>query len=341
MEKHIYQLSKHQLHENDVTLLYNSGNKISAHDIRVLQSVNLSLIRPQFLGIIIFYIAATFKLLFRRQKYDVLHIHGDWSSLVFARMLKSITCAKAIVFSYHGQVTTGFAHTRLLPFFLRKVDLIFTTGYESAERIENLTKRKVIVQPSGINDLYFDPRDVTVNEKFTVITVAYLRKQKNIPLILDIAANLPGVDFNIAGEGEEQQHILNLIENNKLSNVKLLGAKSPQELTKIYRESHCFLLTSLAEGTPTSVLEAMACSLPIVASNAGGLKRVISNNINGYVIDSFDKELYMDAISKFKSDETFRLEVSKNNTILAQNYKWQQVASNITRKTAELLNDKA
>ena len=341
MEKHIYNLSKFQSKYNEVSVFFNQGDPISSNDKKILPSFRLYRIRPMFIGIFIFYIFIILKLIFDRKRFDVIHIHGDWSSLVFIKVLKQLTKAKIVAFTSHGLITNSYTHRKFLPMSLKNVDLIFTTGHESAGIVQKMVNKQVIIQPSGINNIFFQSSEKYFeNDKFTLVTVANLVPVKNINLILEIAKDLPDIKFLIVGEGPEKEMHENAIKSNKLKNVKLVGFKSPVEIKKIYDESDCFLLTSLAEGTPTSALEAMTSGLPILASNAGGLNNIIIDGINGFVIDNFDKQNYVDKIKLIRDNIELRKIIYHNNKENSVNFRWDNVAERITRLTKECFNEK-
>jgi glycosyltransferase involved in cell wall biosynthesis len=279
--------------------------------------------------------------LIKKEKFDVIHIHGDWSSLIFAKIIKKLTKAKIIVFSIHGQLTRKFTHQKLLPKLIKNVDLIFSTGYDTGKKLEKLSGKKVIVQPSGIDEIFFEPFEKKfTNKNFTVITVANLFPKKNLELVLEIAKQMKDIKFIIIGDGPCRNNLENKKEKESIYNVELLGFKSPKEIKNFYQNSDCFLLTSLAEGTPTSALEAMACGLPIISSNAGGLEHIIRDYENGFVINNFDKYKYIEKIKLLKNDIDLRKKIFFNNKKLAQNYKWEVVAKNITDQIKKVLSEK-
>ncbi|TLP37772.1 glycosyltransferase family 4 protein [Arcobacter arenosus] len=340
MEKHIYNLSKLQIQKgNHVTVFYNEGEKISSHDKKIC-NIRLHKFRPQFVGIFIFYFIIILNLILKKEKYDVVHIHGDWSSAFFSKILKKLTNAKIIVFSIHDQLSSSYMHQKLLPKLVKYIDLVFSTGYDTAKVLEYLSKREIIVQPSGINEIFFENYLEVKNEVFTVITVANLFPKKNIELILEIAKKLKEYKFIIVGDGTQKSQLINKIKSENILNVKLLGFQTPQEVRSNYQKSDCFLLTSFAEGTPTSALEAMACGLPIISSNAGGLGNIVKDNKNGFIIKDFDKNKYIEKIELLKTNEVLRKKMSKTNLKLAQNYKWENVANYINYKMERLINEK-
>ena len=115
----------------------------------------------------------------------------------------------------------------------------------------------------------------------------------------------------------------------KIENITFLGSVT-QEIETYYKDADCFLLVSTKEGVPTSVLEAMACGLPIVCSNVGGLGKLIIDDENGYVIDDFCVDSYVKKISILKTWQTLYYNISSNNKNKADKYKWEAVADNVT-----------
>lgn len=334
MEKHIYFLTMKQNLTHDVTVFFNKGEPISSLDKKILGRVNLYEIKPQFLGVFVFYFFIIIKLIISKKKFDIIHIHGDWSSLFFISILKRMTKSSKIIYTNHGSITNSFQHSKLLPLTLRNVDLILTTGHESAMRLRKLIDKEVYVQPSGINPVFFEPKkEKSKVSTFQVVTVANLLPVKNLSLVVKIAKYMPDLQFKIIGSGSEKANLLKIIKDFKLNNIKLCDSKTAEEIKEINEISDCFLLTSLAEGTPTSVLEAMACGLPIVSSNAGGLSNIIKNNVNGFIIDDYNYLNYVEAIYKIKNNKQLSELMRKNNREISEQFKWETVAENITLLT--------
>ena len=119
----------------------------------------------------------------------------------------------------------------------------------------------------------------------------------------------------------------NIIRRENIDNVELVGFKSAEVVRKYYYESDCYLLTSLSEGTPTSILEAMACSLPIVSSNAGGVKSILGKH--NCVADLSNKYQFIDCLSNFSVNVKLRRDISIKNRIQSEKYAWKSVAKNI------------
>lgn len=342
MEKHIYELSKYQINQNNyVVNLYNSGERIDKNSKKIFSFFNLQKIKRTTIELIVYYIGVIIYLIFKKQQFDIIHIHGDWSSLLFVKILKKLTNTKLVVLSLHDQLTGKYTHQKLLPKLVKDIDLIFSTGYDTANELEKLSGKKVIVQPSGISEIFFEEFEKKYeNDRFTIVTVANLFPKKNIELVLEIAKELKECKFVIVGDGTHRSVLENIINIQNISNVELVGFKSAVEVREYYRQSDCYLLTSFAEGTPTSALEAMACGLPIVSSNAGGLGNIVKEYENGFGIDDFDKSRYIQMLQLLRNDVDLRKKMFEINRTLAQHYRWDNVAQNITNKMKEALNEK-
>ena len=328
MENHIAQLTKEQIKlGHDVVIYFNKGNKVSFQDVQVTK-YSLYKLKPQFFGFFLFYFLVFVRLLRSQEKFELIHIHGDWSSLVFSKLIKKIVGAEKLVLTVHDQLSMKIFHQKVFSKLLKNVDILFATGYEAASQLNKLTNKKVVVQPSGIQKIFLDSQSRNFNKSsFQVITVANLLKKKNLGLVLDIAKELPLVKFLIVGEGPEKNYLLGRVKNEKLSNFQILGYKNPIELHTLYYQSDVFILTSIKEGTPTAILEAMACGLPIVSSDAGGIKRILGED--NYIADINDKNQFINCISTLLGDTELMQSISVNNNSQAKSFSWEHVAQKI------------
>jgi glycosyltransferase involved in cell wall biosynthesis len=244
-----------------------------------------------------------------------------------------------VVFSIHGQLNTDILRKNILKFLLENVDLVFCTGYFSYNFVLSIFSKRVILQPSGISDLFLKfPSVVKKSSDFQIVTVSNLLRVKNLYFLLEIARYLPNIKFIIIGDGNERNGLNDYIQKLAIDNVQLLGFR-PQEDVKFYcLTSDVFLLTSYAEGTPTSVLEAMSAGLPVVSSNAGGIKYLIKDFSNGFIIDDFSVREYVDRIMLLKNDTSLRNVIRIKNAELSKNFRWEVVAKTISNNILECYN---
>ena len=112
-----------------------------------------------------------------------------------------------------------------------------------------------------------------------------------------------------------------------------MGKKSKYEVSEFMKKVDLFLLTSLAEGTPTVILEAMARGLPVVTSNAGGIQKIISNRRNGFVVSSFLSTDFLDKIRILQNNRSLYNDIVINNLNDSTKYKWEKVEETITKNS--------
>ena len=127
--------------------------------------------------------------------------------------------------------------------------------------------------------------------KFTVFTLGRICYQKNPSLFNSIAEAMPDIQFLWIGDGELREELT-------APNIKITGWAERKDALKYSVNADVFLLPSLWEGLPMSLLEAMYMEKPCVVSNVIGNKDVIHNNDNGYVCDSVEE--FVKAIREIK-----------------------------------------
>jgi N-acetyl-alpha-D-glucosaminyl L-malate synthase BshA len=140
------------------------------------------------------------------------------------------------------------------------------------------------------------------------------RKVKRVVELIEVmrivADHNPKVRLIIAGDGPTRIEVERKIEALDLcDNVHLLGVKS--NMQEIMCSADVFLLNSTLEGMPLVLLEAMACSLPVVTTPAGGIPELVRQNKDGMVTDGFEIDEYAQAILEILDDDVLRRKIGK------------------------------
>lgn len=127
-----------------------------------------------------------------------------------------------------------------------------------------------------------------------------------IPAILNKYNN---VQFTFAGDGPDKEWIKNKFKNEK--RVKIISYDADESL-KIHKDYHIAVIPTIgSEGTSLSLLEAMASSCAVIASNVGGMTNVILDEYNGLLINPTENDL-KSALIKLINNKNIREEISKN-----------------------------
>jgi glycosyltransferase involved in cell wall biosynthesis len=112
-----------------------------------------------------------------------------------------------------------------------------------------------------------------------------------------VARTRPGVRLEIAGHGPLRERLEREAKELGITdNVRFHGALSPDELRERYRRALVFVLSSLSEGLGRVIWEAMASSLPVVASNVGGVPDLVEHGRTGFLVEPGDEEAMAERI---------------------------------------------
>jgi glycosyltransferase involved in cell wall biosynthesis len=104
------------------------------------------------------------------------------------------------------------------------------------------------------------------------------------------------------------------------------------------RQSDVFILPSLAEAFGNVIAEAMACGLPIIGANEGGIPDLVGEE-NGILVEPGNVEQIKSAIIAMKTNEEMRIRMGKANRVkIEQKYKWEKVAIAYNRIYEKSLN---
>jgi glycosyltransferase involved in cell wall biosynthesis len=168
--------------------------------------------------------------------------------------------------------------------------------------------------PNGVDLQHFTPvrRVRESGSELTVATVGQLRREKNQELLIQACAELHRrmpVRLLIAGEGPERTKLQETARSLGFdAQVTFLGQVS--DIGSVLQQADIFALSSLTEQMPLSVLEAMACGLPVLSTAVGDVKHMVSAENRPYVCDPRE---YPSALQELAADAPRRLALGAAN----------------------------
>lgn len=113
--------------------------------------------------------------------------------------------------------------------------------------------------------------------------------------------------FELIGTGQELQRVLyTALDLGIEQQVRLAGQRTPQQVKETLQNADIFVLSSHSEGIANAVLEAMACGLPVVTTDCGGMREVITNGVDGFVVPVRDPQAMADALETLMMNKTLR-----------------------------------
>jgi glycosyltransferase involved in cell wall biosynthesis len=118
--------------------------------------------------------------------------------------------------------------------------------------------------------------------------------------------------LSIIGEGEERPKIEAESQKHDLNEqVKLLGAKTQDEVVQILPTADCYIQSSVSEGIPVAIMEAMACELPVVSTNITGIPELVLNGKTGILVEPENIDGMADALETLHKNPAMRDEMGK------------------------------
>ncbi len=147
--------------------------------------------------------------------------------------------------------------------------------------------------------------------KVSVLFVGRLGPEKRPELFVRLAKRLFDerpkykLTFKLVGHGPLRTDLEKLRCDLKLSDEQLEFAGEQSDMTSVYRQADLLVLTSLYEGTPNAILEAMAYGLPVVATRVGGVPEIVTDD-TGFVVDPSDFESLVEATKNLVTDRDRR-----------------------------------
>lgn len=165
-----------------------------------------------------------------------------------------------------------------------------------------------------------------------LITTSRLVYKNAVSDVVDSLKYLPeNIKFLICGDGELKENLKLQIKNLKLEDRVVFGGNiSHADLPKYLKASDIFIRPSLSEGFGNSFIEAMACSIPVIATPVGGIVDFLIDGKTGYFCKPNDPKNIADTIKRVIDDEKKDLIVKEAYNMVKEKYCWDSIVSMIS-----------
>jgi glycosyltransferase involved in cell wall biosynthesis len=279
--------------------------------------------------------------LIKEKRFDIVHSHTSVGGLI-GRIAGKLAGVSVVIWSIHGFASHEGQNRFKKYFFLLIEKLLdkFTDHYVAVsealkkEGIQNriLTSNKITVIHNGIELRNFNKnfnviqkkKELGIEMSRTIIgTVTRFEPQKAIHDFLVavsyVKKTYPDIKVVIAGDGPLRREIEKLINDLKLNdNITLLGWRN--DVPEILAVLDIFCQSSLWEGCPMVLLEAMAVGKPIIATNVGGVKEIVEDDNTGILVPPADPKAMGDAIVKLMNNKEKTMKMGMNGRRRAESF---------------------
>jgi glycosyltransferase involved in cell wall biosynthesis len=275
--------------------------------------------------------------------FDVIHLHNPLIPVIYTSLPTIIT--------EHGTVKGGIARREVLDFFSLGLK-VFSGMYVSIERklVNNADKvtavsnscadelklyygvKNVEVVYNGVDTIFFVPNGMRNENEPSILYTGSLDALKGLFDLIRSAEHVcqdyQNVKFILAGRGPLEKKLKRFVHNLGLEKkISFIGYVNQETLLKYYQNATIFVHPSYHEGLPTTILEAMSCEIPTVATAVTGTSEVLVDGKTGFLVPPKDPEKLATAISSLLNDKKLRERMGKNaKEHVKRNFDWVIIA---------------
>jgi glycosyltransferase involved in cell wall biosynthesis len=357
LENVVNELSKELTkHEIQVTIFKNSSkDMIKVNQNFRVEELNPYNILPPKLRFANYYQYVYSLKVWRRIKgsnhFDIIHGHGDncFFPALFRDRTPLVTNIHGIKKAYRlrvfGANSSYVKGPRLLPMFwpeeiaAKRSDL--TVACSKAERDElisiyGIDPGKIKVIYNGVDTSKFKPMN-----KRTARKVLGLPENGNYAIWVGNNPTLKGLTTAIkAVKGLKNLYLLVAgVSGINFDNVVFFGmVQDMQKLRALYNAANFLILPTLYEGFPLAPLEAMACGLPIIISKECTTREIITEGVEGFVVNQRRPECYTEKIVTLLAEHSHNQETSFRCRKLAEKFSWENVGRDYLKVYSQLIS---
>jgi glycosyltransferase involved in cell wall biosynthesis len=268
---------------------------------------------------------------------DIVHAHALYQAARLRR--RDIP----VVINFPGE-----PHARYLP-DIQHADALIADGW-AAINLPAVLGRRVETVPKGVDAGLFRPGGPDVRaalglgDRRVVLSVGRLVPIKNTALLVDAFARLRQTDTSahllLVGEGPEQRALHDRASQLGIAGAVTFAGYVPQDqMAPYYRAADLFALASDFDNSPNVVLEAMACGLPVVATDVGGVAEFVIDDRGGALVRRGDMEAMADTLTRWlAAPERRRASAAFNRQRVLERFSWRASAERLLAVYCEVLD---
>jgi glycosyltransferase involved in cell wall biosynthesis len=271
----------------------------------------------------------------KKQRYDFFLIHKPLDFFI-AYFIKKHDHKVKIIFISGGEDFYGFDK-----FFSKYIDFMVSVSIDNAKKIEARYKRHVSVIPNGV-DIEKFKKDVTIKDTYKskfnfknkkiLISIGRVVGWKGFQMVIDMLETEESFYYILAGDGEYLDNLKKLAKGKNVADrVLFLGSVEHSDLPNYLNIADIFIQPSIGhEAFGITIIEAMACGLPVVASRNGGIVDIVVEGGNGHLFEIGDTDQMIEKIKVCYSNKD---NLSKNAIEhIKNNFTWELCATRLVRE---------
>ena len=284
----------------------------------------------------------------KKLKMDIIHAHWSLPQGLTGLICKNVLKV-ACVTTLHGSDIHGLRYPILKSLnakIIKNSDICTANSGATAEMAGDFFKAgKIEIVPMGVDpDFFSRPGNAGAlrmrgeNDERIILYVGRFIDLKGVDYLIralpGVLEKYPKTKCLLVGSGPMKDGLISLSKRLNLENKVIFKDKVSQEkLINIYSTANIFILPSIinkkkqTEGLGVVLLEAMACGIPVVGSNVGGIPDIIKDGETGLLTRQKDPDDIAEKVIKLLSDEKLRDKVVENGlNLVRQNFSWEIIS---------------
>ncbi len=283
--------------------------------------------------------------LIKRHQINIIHAHSYiYFSSLQASLIKSILKIPFVLHIHGGielplstfvqRVSKRVYDYTLARLTIKQADAIFCVSNYDARILGKkfgLRKEKLFVVPNAVDIKKFK-FTLPNNVRKRILYVGDLEYWKGVHILIQsfkkVSEKIAGSDVElvVAGGGSQLTALMRIVSKHKLP-VRFLGVVPHHRIPVLMQNCNLFVLPSLSEGFPTTVLEAMASGLPVIVTSVGGIPEIVRHMKTGILVKPNDVDELAEAMIMLINDKAKSRELAINaRSLVEEKYTWEKTA---------------
>jgi len=298
------------------------------------------------------WLSSRIKAIIDREKFDICHLHEPLMPMLCTTVLRFSPVPNVGTFHASGG-TPWFSFGTpigklLLKKWFHKLDGKIAVSEPAMEYVKKYFPEDYTIIPNGVDSAHFSPSaspiDEFVDGKLNILFVGRLEKRKGLDYLLEaykrVKQEIPNSRLVIVGPGIRLRHKYEKqVAQNGLKDVVFAGYVPYDELPRYYKTAD--IVCSPATGRESFgivLLEAMASSTPVVASDIEGFNSVLTHGVEGMLVPPKNAGRLAEALVSLMTDEPLRQQMGAKGRLKAVEYDWEHITQRIMNYYLEVLS---
>ena len=288
------------------------------------------------------------------KKIDLVHFHSPLFTFISGFLKKNkfpviMTCHYLLDIKGNHLSRTIYKSfiRRITKYIGKNVEKIICVNEEYIPVFKKwkIPSNKLIYIPNGVDTIKFSPGKSKIKEKYKdkkiILYFGRLHFQKNVELLVNsfslVKQKMKDVMLFIVGTGNQYDKLKNMTKED--SDIIMTGFVSDEKLLDHMRSADIVVFPSRGENASFTIMEAMACKLPVISSDVGNAKKILADN-RGILLKKYTKEEIAEICIKLLADEKLRIKIGNDaREYVEKHHSWDKISKQTEQLYKQVLKD--